>query len=280
LISLPNPKYHIYVQYAEPDKTGFRFNLTQEELNRTFVEYYSAGRPFWFTGRLLDPAKVVKVVLFWSYETTDKLKLPNQESLAASKDKKYQIDCLLKSKVMGTYLCTEQFIASNQKPEPDQPKEAVASNRRQRLFVVSGKDYLMNQAVVGALTKLFLVPVVLQEQPSQGRKILENFTSYIDMKFAVVLLSPDDCVYPKDDKTTKSKLKPRQDIIFLLGYLLGKLGAERVLVLFRESENFEIPNDFEGIKFVAFDDRGSWKLALIRELTAIGYSIEEQRILK
>ncbi len=128
--------------------------------------------------------------------------------------------------------------------------------------------------MTGALTKLFLVPVVLQEEPSHGRKILDNFTSYIDMKFAVVLLSPDDCVYPKDDKTTKSKLKPRQDIIFLLGYLLGKLGTQKVLVLFKERQNFEIPNDFEGIKFVAFDDRGSWKLALVRELTAFGYSIE------
>jgi predicted nucleotide-binding protein len=268
------------VQYAEPERTGFRFNLTAEELNRTFVEPFTTNRPFWFTGRLLDPAKVTKVVLFWSYEPADKLKLPSQESLAASKDKKYQIENILKSKVMGTYLCTEQFIAQTEKLEPVLDRELSASNKRQRLFVVSGSDFLMRQAAVAALSKLFLVPVVLQEQPNSGRKILTNFTSYIDMKFALVLLSPDDCVYPKDDKTTKSKLKPRQDIIFLLGYLLGKLGLEKVLVLFRESQNFEIPNDFEGVKFVAFDDRGSWKLALIRELTACGYSIEGERILK
>jgi predicted nucleotide-binding protein len=282
LISLPTPKYHIYIQYAEAEKTGFRFNLTHEELNRTFTEYYSASKPFWFMGRLLNPSKVIKVVIFWSYETADKLKLPNGESLVVCKDKKYQIENILKSKVMGTYLCTEQFVQPTQTPEPQPTGEATAPTprKRQRLFVVAGKDQLMSQAVTGALTKLFLVPVVLQEEPSQGRRILTNFTSYIDMKFAVVLLSPDDCVYPRDDKTTKSKLKPRQDIIFLLGYLLGKLGMEKVLVLFRESTNFEIPNDFEGIKFVAFDDRGSWKLALVRELTACGYSIEGERILK
>jgi predicted nucleotide-binding protein len=279
LISLPTPKYHIYVQYAEPEKTGFRFNLTHEELNRTFVEYYIAGKPFWFLGRLLDPAKVIKAVIFWSYETADKLLLPNKESLACSRETKTQIESILKSKVNGAYLCTDQFVTPTQ-TELLPTKEAAAPRGRQRVLVVSGKDYVMNQAVVAALGKLFLVPVVLQEEPSRGRKIMVNFTGYIDIKFAVVLLSPDDCVYPKDDKTTKSKHKPRQDTVFLLGYMLGKLGADKVLALFREDKNFEIPNDFEGIKFVAFDDRGSWKLSLVRELAACGYSVEGERILK
>jgi len=138
----------------------------------------------------------------------------------------------------------------------------------------------MSQALIAALTKLLPVPLVLNEEPSQGKKILECYAEYADVKFAVVLLSPDDCVYPKDDKTTKSKLKPRQDIIFLLGFLLGKLGRERVIVLFRETPNFEIPNDFEGTKFCAFDDRGSWKHALLRELTSNGLVVDGEKILK
>ena len=113
-----------------------------------------------------------------------------------------------------------------------------------------------------------------------GRKIIEHFTDYNDVKFAVVLLSPDDYVYTRDDPFTKSKLKPRQDVIFLLGFLIGALGKGNVLVFFREHANFEIPLDFEGIKFTAFDDRDSWKLALIRELTNSGYTIDGKRILK
>jgi predicted nucleotide-binding protein len=130
------------------------------------------------------------------------------------------------------------------------------------------------------LTRLFLAPLVIHEEPNHGRKLFEHFSEYEDVKLAFVLLSPDDCVYPKDDKTTKSRLKPRQDVIFILGYLLGKLGKDKVLVLFRESANFEIPNDFEGITFVAFDDRGSWKHALIKHLANNGYTIDGQRILQ
>jgi len=41
-----------------------------------------------------------------------------------------------------------------------------------------------------------------------------------------------------------------------------------------------VPTDFEGVRFTAFDDRGSWKLSLIRELTACGYSVDANRLLK
>ena len=94
------------------------------------------------------------------------------------------------------------------------------------------------------------------------------------------MLSPDDSVYVKDESPTKRKLRPRQDVVFELGFLLGKLGKSNVLVFFRECANFEIPTDFEGIKVAAFDDRESWKLALIRELTNCGYNVDADRILK
>ena len=118
------------------------------------------------------------------------------------------------------------------------------------------------------------------EEPSQGRKIVERFADYADVGFAVVLLSPDDFVYVKDESPTKRKLRPRQDVVFELGFLLGKLGKGNVLVFFRECANFEIPTDFEGMKVTAFDDRESWKLALIRELTNCGYNVDADRILK
>jgi predicted nucleotide-binding protein len=138
----------------------------------------------------------------------------------------------------------------------------------------------MKQAVTNALTKLRLVPVVMCEEPSQGRKIVERFQEYSDVGFAVVLLSPDDSVYVKDEPPTKRKLRPRQDVVFELGFLLGKLGRKNLLVFQRECQNFEGPTDFEGMTVTAFDDRDSWKLALIRELTNCGYNVEADRILK
>jgi len=93
------------------------------------------------------------------------------------------------------------------------------------------------------------------------------------------LLSPDEYYCTKNEALTKQKLKPQQQVIFHLGFLLGKLGKNKVLVLFRECEGFQIP-DIEGLKTVAFDDRESWKLALIRELSDSGLRVDADNILK
>ena len=274
------PKYHIYVEYAEPDKSGIRFNVPQEELVRTFSSPFTLGQPFWFLGKLLNPNKVTKAVIFWSYQTADKLTLPNQENLVAAKDKKYLIDNVLNGKVKGAYLCTEKFLSLTEKIIAPIQQVISGSDVRRRVFVVCGTDGEMKQAVTNALTKLRLVPVVMCEEPSQGRKIVERFQEYSDVGFAVVLLSPDDSVYVKDEPPTKRKLRPRQEVVFELGFLLGKLGRSNVLVFQRECQNFEGPTDFEGMKVAAFDDRDSWKLALLRELTNCGYNVDVDRILK
>jgi len=274
------PKYHIYIEYAESTKSGLRFNVPQEELVRTFSSPFTMGQSFWFLGKLLNSSKVIKAVIFWSYLTADKLTLPNQENLVAAKDKKYLIENILKGKVKGAYLCTEKFLSPTEKATTSAQQATSASDARRRVFVVCGTDSEMKQTITNALTKLKIVPVVMCEEPSQGKKIVERFADYEDIGFAVILLSPDDSVYIKDESPIKRKLRPRQDVVFELGFLLGKLGKSNVLVFFRECANFEIPTDFEGIKVTAFDDRESWKLALLRELTNCGYSVDAERILK
>ncbi len=203
------PKYHIYVEYAEPEKSGVRFNLSQEELNRTFATPYAAGQPFWFMGRLLNPIKVTKVVLFWSYITADKIALPNQENLVAAKNKKYLIESIVKGKVKGAYICTEKFLPSTQKDvSSNQSTPSVSSNLSRRIIVVSGSDIEMKQALTGALSKLSLTPLVLCEEPTQGKKIVENFSKdYSDVGFALVLLSPDDFAYDKNEVCYKTQTK-------------------------------------------------------------------------
>ena len=284
LIALPNPKYHIYIEYSEPDKSGVRFNLSNAEVVGAFQEPFANGDPFWFIGRLLNPIKVTKVVIFWSYPTADKLCLPNNESIVATKDKKYLIDNILKGKVKGAYICTEQFVTLTPKPNPTTqqtlPVASTPSGTPRRILVVSGTDETIKQTLTLALKKLGLAAIIMSEQPSHGKKIIDRFTDYKDIEFAVILLSPDIYVYPKGEEATKRQRNPRQDVTLMFGFLLGKLGKERVLAFYRETPNFAFPIDFEGIKFTAIDDRNSWKLTLIRELTACGYTIDAERLLR
>ncbi len=280
---MQSPKYHLYIEYSEPDKSGFRFNVSRAELSGAFQEAFANGEPFWFMGRLLNPTKVTKVVIFWSYQTADQLRLPNRESFVAAKDKKYLIDSILKGKVQGVYICTEEFVKLTHTSAATAQFSAVPtipSGMPRRIIVVSGTDVAMKQTITAALKKLGLGSIVMSEEPCQGKKIVERFADYADVGFAVVLLSPDVYVYPKGEEATKRTRTPNQEVSLMFGFLLGKLGKDRVLAIYRESPNFKIPIEFDGLKFTALDDRDSWKLALIRELTDCGYTIDTERLLR
>ena len=103
-------KYHIYLEYNK-EKPSIRFNLTEEEVERTFASPYIAGKPFWFCGKLLLPSKVDKVVVFWSHEEGGELVLPNREMVAGHPNKKFVVEKILAGRVRGVQVCTERFLS-------------------------------------------------------------------------------------------------------------------------------------------------------------------------
>ena len=111
MVRVPAPKYHVYLEYdSDDEKSGMRFNLSIEELDRTFLTPYKAGKTFWFIGKLLNPANVQKIIIFWSYEDGGTLILPNREMVAGNKDKKYVMERICAGKVKGVTVCTEKFL--------------------------------------------------------------------------------------------------------------------------------------------------------------------------
>jgi len=156
--------------------------------------------------------------------------------------------------------------------------ENPASINSRKIFVVHGHDEEMKQAVARTLEKLQLEAVILHEQPNQGRTIIEKFINYSDVSFAVVLLSPDDMAYPKDSSPKDAKPRARQNVVFELGFFIGKLGRERVFVLYREVENFEMPSDYSGVLYIPYDDSKRWEIELVKELKACGYNVDANKL--
>ena len=137
----------------------------------------------------------------------------------------------------------------------------------------------MKQAVARILEKIGLEPIILHEKPNTGRTIIEKFTDYSNVGFAVVLLTPDDKGYAISAGIESAKHRARQNVIMELGYFLGKLGRESVMVIHTEEENFEIPSDYSGVLFVPFDSKGRWQFDLIKELRACGYDVDANKLL-
>jgi predicted nucleotide-binding protein len=143
------------------------------------------------------------------------------------------------------------------------------------IFIVHGHDESAKQSVARFIERLELRAVILHEQPNAGRTIIEKFEEYSNVGFAVVLLTPDDIGYPKD-KPDEGKPRSRQNVIFELGFFVGKLGRERVCALYKEG--VEVPSDFQGVLYVEMDTRGGWRLELVREIKHVGIEVDMNKV--
>ena len=146
----------------------------------------------------------------------------------------------------------------------------VRENTR-NVFVVHGHDDGLKETVARYLSKLKLNPVVLHEQPNQGRTIIEKFEKHADVDFAVVLFTPDDIGYPVDSPT-QSKPRARQNVVLELGFFIGALGRHRVCVL--HSGDIELPSDYSGVLYLPLDAGGAWRFLLAKEMKSSGMQID------
>ena len=61
-------------------------------------------------------------------------------------------------------------------------------------------------------------------------------------------------------------------------FFYGKLGRGRVVVIYKEIEDFEIPTDIAGVLYIPYDDKGKWMFDLIGELKTCGYNVSKDDI--
>ncbi len=106
-----------------------------------------------------------------------------------------------------------------------------------KIFVVHGRDGEAKNEAENLLREFGLEPVVLHRQPDEGQTIIEKFEKHSDVGYAIILLTPDEIAYLKQednmpDGERKKENRARPNVIFEFGYFVGKLGRSRVCCLY------------------------------------------------
>jgi predicted nucleotide-binding protein len=140
-----------------------------------------------------------------------------------------------------------------------------------KVFVVHGHNKVLLEQCARFLEKLDLQPVILFEQPGKSQTIIEKLESNSDVRYAVVLLTPDD-VGKAAGASGKPQPRARQNVILELGYFLAKLGRPNVAAL--HDESVELPSDYRGVEYIKVDAEGAWKLKLAREMRAADLPVD------
>ncbi|CDZ66327.1 Nucleotide-binding protein containing TIR-like domain [Neorhizobium galegae bv. orientalis] len=152
---------------------------------------------------------------------------------------------------------------------------AVTVNASNKVFLVHGRDNESKSEVARFLERIGLEVIILHERANLGRNLLTKFQEEAgDVGFAVVLITPDD----EGGLEGAPALEPRarQNVIFELGFFIGKLGAAQVAPLVKG--DVVRPSDFDGIGYIALDSGGGWKGLLARELRAAKIPFDADKV--
>lgn len=277
--------YHVLVETNEKDKNGRNrqyHELDIQDKNKLlekFVIPYLNEQPLRIDGYVLKD--ICRFVVTQSVlETTSIYKIRQDEWLRdtsilairrysrkeVSRDEKYTKDI------------TDELLEEAQKSLDtvvSELKKDIPIYSNHKVFIVHGRDTLLRTQVENVLRALGLEPIILQEQANIGKTIIEKIEECTDVGFGIVLYTPCD---EGRLKSEDGELKPRarQNVVLEHGYLMAKLGRERVCCLV--SKNVEFPSDIQGIGYIPANDIDQWKYKIAKELKAAGFDIDMNKL--
>ena len=152
------------------------------------------------------------------------------------------------------------------------PMQATSNKK---VFVVYGHDGNAKTQLEAMLRRWDLEPLILDQLVSSGQTIIEKLEEYTSqVNFGIVLATPDDIGYPKNDES-KKRHRARQNVVLELGMLLSRIGREKVAILLSQSEDMEKPSDIDGLIYIPFKDNiEETKLSLAKEMQSNGYELD------
>ncbi len=178
--------------------------------------------------------------------------------------------------ISGTWKSTLGTEGTFSVKRQDQLQEDEPVPTNNSVFIVHGHDGAAKQEVARFVEKMGLDATILHEQPNRGLTLIEKLEKYSNKAGAVIaLFTPDDLGYPfgKDELLAS---RARQNVVLELGYFIGKIGRDKVIILFKLG--VELPSDVLGVVYIEMDAYGAWKLQVGKELRDAGYSIDLNKV--
>jgi predicted nucleotide-binding protein len=160
------------------------------------------------------------------------------------------------------------------------PFAPARQNTNTKVFVVYGHDETAKNHLEAMLRRWNLEPLILDQLPSEGQTIIEKLEKYTaDVKFAVVLATPDDEGH-RAGRDDEKAYRARQNVVLELGMMLSRLGRSRVAIILKQQANMERPSDIQGLIYIPFKDdlQKEAGTILAKEMVAQGYHIDVARL--
>ena len=278
------PYYHVHLVHHDPSRKrrrdAYELDLSKEELMERIVGPYLTGKTFMCGGQPIDAFSIDLIKVSESDEASSKL-IPKLRTERAAASFRTGIIAPVSDEylvVENSRNVTRELISHPPiKEEISEKPEVMKSAPTKNVFIVHGRDHKPMRELKAMLKGFGLKPIVLHEQPSGSRTIVEKLEKYSDVGYAFVILTPDDIgsFIGKMTYVNSGALKPRarQNVVLEFGYFIGLLGRDRVCCLYKG--DVELPSDMHGIVYIPFKvSVNEAKDKIIKELKEAGYEIK------
>jgi len=275
--------YHIQI-YHKNGVDESKINLTEEELIERIVKPYDSGVPIVINGATIRLDLIQRIKVFETKDNLDSIVEALENRRKAKRDPYSIFDSSPTWKAIETGKnVTDKYITGPAGHKKDNvvvqtrkfasTKPVAGSNGKEKVFVVHGHNNALKDETCVFLSAIGFEPIVLHRQPDKGLTVIEKFEEYSNVKYAIVLLTPDDYGFiadelKKPDNERVGEFRARQNVIFELGFFIGRLGRQSVCCLFK---NVEVPSDISGLIYKkvnkSVDEIG---YEIIKELKAAG----------
>ena len=146
------------------------------------------------------------------------------------------------------------------------------------VFIVHGHDEAAKEKVARTIEQIGYEAIILHEQPNLGKTIMEKIEHYTNVDFAIVLYTGCDLGRENSEPVENERLRARQNVVYEHGYLIGKLGREKVFALVKGE--VETPGDISGVVYTPMDDAGAWRMIMVKEMQEIGLNVDANKLTK
>jgi len=304
--------FHVRIAKKSGTRWAFAFNLSKEQVLEEIVMPLSRWQPFMCGDSPIEPPDVDYIRINETVESSSEIIRKTRWRRIVSKIFPRFAETKWEGYTDEWYIThagkdvTRDFIR-----DIDLSKKALRPFVKAELvFIVHGRDHKPVKELKVMLSDFGLNPIVLHEQPSGSRTIVEKLEKYSDVGYAFVILTPDDvgCLDVRVSKSLKSvvetlqnlveaytvikrkkplkkardelsraislfKTRARQNVVLEFGYFMGLLGRDRVCCLYKG--DVELPSDMQGIVYISFKESvEECRDKIIKELKAAGYEIK------
>ena len=152
-------------------------------------------------------------------------------------------------------------------------------NNKTQIFIVHGHDRTSRDQLELILRQFGLIPYILQNNNAQSKTLIEALEKqiYDEAAFGIILMTPDDYGYSKNENEENRQHRARQNVILEMGMVLASLGRKKTVIL--KKGNIEIPSDVNGVIYLEFNDQvREIAIKLARQMQGAGIEIQEDLI--